>query len=144
MSWGGLSAVDGGQKLFRQCELLLLFISCIYFFQQLFVPLSSMTCGSSLRWTGISLWIPPSKSCLINKPASSWSPCFQPSVQFWSVSAKTALFVRELLQNVLKVAQQLQVEWCRWLTAAASVMEIMLLLSKHFSPKMNFKGLFQL
>lgn len=103
--WGGLSGVDGGHKLFRQRELLLLF-----FLHRLFVPLKI-----TMLWIRPLAPNPPSpqNSCLINKPATSQSSSFQPSVQFWSFSAETTIFAGQLLQNVLRVADQLQVEWCR-------------------------------
>lgn len=124
LSWGGLSGVDGGHKLFRQCELLLFFISSI-FISPAVCPTYDYDAVDPVSGESASRSESPpptkKKSCLINKPATSQSPLFQPSVQFWSFSAETALFVRQLLQNVLKLAEQLQVEWCRWLTVEVSL-----------------------
>lgn len=104
------------------------FISCIPHLTGCLSHLGLWRCGSGLRWIDISLWISPSKCCLINKPATFQSPHFQPSVQFWSFLAEPALCVRQLLQNVLKVAKELQVESCGWLAAEVPLMQTMLLL----------------
>lgn len=127
---GVVFRLDGGQKVFRHTSCWCFLIPCIFilravcpsYHQDAMEPFS----GESASRAEFPLKVLPNKqpSDLPVSPLPAFcafAECF-----IWA-----ALFVRQLLQNVSKVAEQQQVQWCWWLTAGASIMWISPLLFSH-------------